>query len=77
MNDHHASRIDDAARAAGAGRTERNPYAITMAALIAGAHVAVADQIQEQPAAPPHDYSIGFNTGAGDGDGDGGGDGDG
>jgi hypothetical protein len=49
-----------------------NRYAITLAALVASAQVAVAEQIQQQPAAPFHDYSTGFDTGAGDGAGGGG-----
>jgi hypothetical protein len=49
-----------------------NRYAITLAALVASAQVAVAEQIQEQPAAPFHDYSAGFDTSAGDGDAGGG-----
>ena len=31
----------------------------------------VADQVVEQPAAPPHDYSSGFDTTGNDGDGQG------
>jgi hypothetical protein len=50
---------------------EPNRYAITLAALLASAQVAVADQIEEQPAAPPHDYSSGFDTTGNDGDGQG------
>ena len=53
-------------------RTVPNRYAITLAALVASAQVAVAEQIQEQPAAPFHDYSAGFDTSAGDGDAGGG-----
>ena len=36
-----------------------------------GAAGGVADQIEEQPAAPPHDYSGGFDTTGNDGDGQG------
>lgn len=54
---------DHPARAENAPRpprgTEPNRYAIPLAALLAGAQVPVADQVEEQPAAPPHDYSSG------------------
>lgn len=73
MNDHHPARTDGVSRTAPT-RREPNRYAITLAALVASAHVAVAEQIQVQPVAPFHDYSVGFDTSAGDG-GDGGGDG--
>ena len=73
MNDHHPTRTDDAPRTAPTrARTEPNRYAITLAALVASAHVAGAEQLQEQPVAPFHDYSVGFDTSAGDGGGDGG-----
>ena len=53
MNDHPA-RVEKVPRSARG--TEPNRYAITLAALLASAQVPVADQIEEQPAAPPHDY---------------------
>ena len=68
MNDHHPAHADDHPPP----RTVPNRYAITLAALVASAQVAVTEQIQEQPAAPFHDYSAGFDTSAGDGDGGGG-----
>ena len=75
MNDQHPARADGTPRTAPTRtRTEPNRYAITLAALVASAQVAVAEQLQEQPVAPFHDYSVGFDTSAGDG-GDGGGDG--
>ena len=75
MNDHHPARTDGVSRTAPTRtRTEPNRYAITLAALAASAHVAWAELIQEQPAAPFHDYSVGFDSSAGD-FGDGGGDG--
>lgn len=74
MNDHHPARTDRVPRTSPRRRTEPNRYAITLAAFVASAHVAVAEQIQEQPVAPFHDYSVGFDTSVGDG-GDGGGDG--
>ena len=54
MNDHPA-RAENVARPRGA---EPNRYAITLAALLATAQVPVADQVEEQPPAPPHDYSM-------------------
>ena len=51
--------------------TEPNRYAITLAPLIADAQIPVADQVEEQPAAPAHDYSSGFDTTGNDGDGQG------
>ena len=71
MNDHpaRAEKVPGPARG-----NEPNRYAITLAALVASAQVAVAEQLQEQPVAPFHDYSVGFDTSAGD-FGDGGGDG--
>ena len=74
MNDHHPARTGVSRTVPTRARTEPNRYAITLAALVASAHVAVAEQIQEQPVAPFHDYSVGFDTSAGDG-GDGGADG--
>ena len=70
MNDHHPALAGDGSRVP--PRTVPNRYAITLAALVASAQVAVAEQIQQQPAAPFHDYSTGFDTGAGDGAGGGG-----
>lgn len=58
MNDHPA-RAENVPRPRG---TEPNRYAITLAALLASAEIPAADQIAEQPAAPPHDYSSGFDT---------------
>ena len=49
-------------------KPEHNPYAITLAALVASAQVALTDQVQVQPAAPAHDYSSGFDTTGNDGD---------
>ena len=70
MNDHHPAPAAGVSRVP--PRTAPNRYAITLAALVASAQVAVAEQIQQQPAAPFHDYSTGFDTGAGDGAGGGG-----
>ena len=68
MNDHPA-RAEKVPRPASGN--EPNPYAITLAALLATAHVPLANQVEEQPAAPPHDYSSGFDTTGNDGDGQG------
>ena len=68
MNDHPA-RAEKAGRPASGN--EPNRYAITLAALLATAQVPLADQVEEQPAAPPHDYSGGFDTTGNDGDGQG------
>ena len=68
MNDHPA-RAEKAGRPASGN--EPNPYAITLAALLASAQVPVADQVEEQPAAPAHDYSSGFDTTGNEGDGQG------
>ena len=68
MNDHPA-RAEKAGRPASGN--EPNPYAITLAALRATAQVPPADQVEEQPPAPPHDYSSGFDTTGNDGDGQG------
>ena len=68
MNDHPA-RAEKAGRPASGN--EPNPYAITLAALLATAHVPLANQVEEQPPAPPHDYSSGFDTTGNDGDGQG------
>ena len=68
MNDHPA-RAENVPRPPRG--TEPNRYAITLAALLATAQVPVADQVEEQPAAPPHDYSSGFDTTGNDGDGQG------
>ena len=57
MNDHPA-RAENAPQAEGSRAPNR--YAITLAALLASAQVPVADQVEEQPAAPPHDYASGF-----------------
>jgi hypothetical protein len=65
VNDHPA-RAEKAGRPASGN--EPNPYAITLAALLATAHVPLADQVEEQPAAPPHDSSGGFDTTGNDGD---------
>ena len=73
MTDRTTNRAENNSGAA-TTRTEHNRYAITLAALVASAQVAVAEQLQEQPVAPFHDYSVGFDTSAGD-FGDGGGDG--
>jgi hypothetical protein len=54
-----------------ASGNEPNRYAITLAALLATAHVPLANQVEEQPPAPPHDYSSGFDTTGNDGDGQG------
>ena len=51
--------------------TQPNRYTITLAALLASVQVPVADQVEEQPAAPAHDYSSGFDTTGNDGDGQG------
>ena len=68
MNDHpaRAEKVPRPARG-----NEPNRYAITLAALLATAHVPLADQVEEQPAAPPHDYSSCFDTTGNDGDGQG------
>ena len=68
MNDHpaRAEKVPRPPRG-----TEPNRYAITPAALLASAQVPVADQVEEQPAAPTHDYSSGFDTTGNDGDGQG------
>ena len=60
MNDHPA-RVEKVPRSArgtepGPSMSRPNRYAITLAALLASAQVPVADQIEEQPAAPPPDY---------------------
>ena len=68
MNDHPA-RAEKAGRPASGN--EPNPYAITLAALLATALVPLADQVEEQPPGPPHDYSSGFDTTGNDGDGQG------
>jgi hypothetical protein len=68
MGDDQTTRADRAARPE---KSDQNPYAITLAALIARAQVALSDQVQEQPAAPAHDYSSGFDTTGNDGDGQG------
>jgi hypothetical protein len=68
MGDDQATRTDLAARPV---NSDRNPSGITLAALIASAQVARSDQIEEQPAAPAHDYSSGFDTTGNDGDGQG------
>ena len=52
MTDHPA-RVENVPRPPGG--TESNRYAITLAALIAAAQIPVADQVEEQPAAPTHD----------------------
>ena len=65
MNDHPASAEKVPRPARG---NEPNRYAITLAALLASAEIPEADQIAEQPAAPPHDYSSGFDTTGNDGE---------
>jgi len=68
VNDHpaRAGKVPGPARG-----NEPNRYAITLAALLATAHVPLANQVEEQPPAPPHDYSSGFDTTGNDGDGQG------
>jgi len=68
---HHTDRADDSPGTAWTTKPEYNRYAITLAALVASVQVPVADQISEQPAAPAHDYSSGFDTTGNDGDGQG------
>jgi len=68
---HHAGPADDTPGAARTTKPEHNRYAITLAALVTSVQVPVADQVVEQPAAPAHDYSIGFDTTGNDGDGQG------
>jgi hypothetical protein len=68
VNDHPA-RAEKVPRPASGN--EANRYAITLAALLATAEVPLADQVEEQPPAPPHDYSSGFDTTGNDGDGQG------
>ncbi len=49
-----------------------NPYAVPLATLVAGAYVAVTEQVQLQPASTfPDDIDAGFGLGGADGDGDG------
>ncbi len=67
MNDHPA-RAENVPRPRAA---KPHRYAITLAALLATAQVPVADQVEEQPPAPPHDYSSGFDTTGNEGDGQG------
>ena len=69
MNDHHSARAENTPRPSSGA--DANRYAITLAALVASAEVPVAEQVEEQPAAPPHDYSSGFDTTGNDGDGQG------
>jgi hypothetical protein len=70
MSDDHTGHAEDSS---GATRKEpeHNRYAITLTALVASAQVAWADQVQEQPPEPVHDYSSGFDTTGNDGDGQG------
>ena len=68
---HHAGPADDTPGAARTTKPGHNRYAITLAALVTSVQVPVADQVVEQPAAPAHDYSIGFDTTGNDGDGQG------
>ncbi len=70
MTDHHTN-ADETPTGAPTTRPEHNRYAITLAALVASAQVPVANQVQEQPASPAHDYSSGFDTTGNDGDGQG------
>jgi hypothetical protein len=69
VNDRHTARAENTP--ATTRGTAHNRYAITLATLVATAQVPVADQVEEQPAAPPHDYSSGFDTTGNDGDGQG------
>jgi hypothetical protein len=53
---------------------EPSRYAVPLSTLIAGAYVAVTEQVQEQPTSTPHDWAAGMGPipmGDGiDGDGD-------
>lgn len=69
MNNHHPAGAEHTPDTAGG--TDANRYAITLDDMVAGAQVPVADQLVEQPAAPPHDYASGFDTTGNDGDGQG------
>ena len=71
MTDLPTTHADDPQGATPTTRAERNRYAITLAALVASAQVPLANQIQEQPASPAHDYSSGFDATGNDGDGQG------
>jgi hypothetical protein len=62
MNEHEPTEIDAAPVRAATRRIDPNPYAITLAALVAAAQVPLAEQIQEQPTAAFYDYSVGFHT---------------
>lgn len=68
---HQTDPTDDTTGAARTTKPQHNRYAITLAALVAGVQVPVANQVEEQPAAPAHDYSIGFDATGNDGDGQG------
>jgi len=71
MNGHDSADLDDAPVRATMRRVDPNPYAITLAALVASAQVPLTEQIQEQPTAAFHDYSVGFHTATADIDGGG------
>jgi hypothetical protein len=71
MNEHQPADIDDAPGRATMHRVDPNPYAITLAALVAAAQVPLTEQVQEQPTAAFHDYSVGFHTTTADIDGGG------
>jgi hypothetical protein len=40
--------------------TEHSRYAVPLSTLIAGAYVAVTEQVQEQPSSTPHDWAAGM-----------------
>jgi len=71
MSEHEPADIDDASVRATMRRVDPNPYAITLAALVASAQVPLTEQVQEQPTAAFHDYSVGFRTSTADIDGGG------
>ena len=63
MNEQEPADIDDAPVRATMRKVDPNPYAITLAALVAAsAQVPLTEQVQEQPTAAFHDYSVGFRT---------------
>ena len=67
----YTDRADESPGVARTTKPEHNRYSITLAALVASVQVPVANQVEEQPAAPAHDYSSGFDTTGNDGDGQG------
>jgi len=69
MNVHHPARAEHTPGAPEG--TDANRYAITLDDLVSSAQVPGADQVVEQPSAPPHDYSSGVDTTGNDGDGQG------